>query len=93
MGAKDRLPGVYSEIGCSLNQQLLLSFKPELSSVKKQPVELQVSIGHTVYREACRYRRSAGSAIDFADTADCIHGLIQAVDLSLIHISEPTRPY
>src|SRR5229473_3210346 len=53
--------------------------KPRRSSAKERSVQFQISIGHAIYREARGHRRSAGGAIDFADTANRIHGFIDAV--------------
>jgi hypothetical protein len=50
------------------------------SPAKKRSIQVQISIGHAVYREALRHCRPAGGAIDFADTADRIHGSIDVVD-------------
>src|ERR1700704_5518876 len=55
------------------------------SSAKKRSVQVQISIGHAVYREALRHCRPAGGAIDFADTADRIHGSIDVVDQEAGH--------
>ena len=43
-------------------------------------VQAQISIGHEIYREPCRYRRTARGAIDFADTIDRTYRRIEAVD-------------
>src|SRR5277367_5394978 len=61
-------------IGCSATE------KSRRSSAKEQSVQLQISIGHAVYRKTRGHRRPAGGAIDFTDTADRIHGFIDAVD-------------
>src|SRR6266702_8436704 len=54
-------------------------------SAKKRSVEVQRPIGHAVYREALGHCCPAGGAIDFADTADRIHGCIDAVDQEAGH--------
>ena len=55
------------------------------SSAKERSVQVQISIGHAVYREALRNRRPAGDAIDLADTSDRGHGCIDAVDQETGH--------
>ena len=57
-----------------------LGHEDEKTSGKERTVQVQISIGHAVYREARGHRRPAGGAIDFADVIDRIHSCINAVD-------------
>jgi hypothetical protein len=43
-------------------------------------VQFQILVCHAVDREARRYRRPTGSAIEVADAADRSHGFIDVVD-------------
>src|SRR5260370_42254957 len=55
------------------------------ASAEERSVQFQISIAHAVDREARGHRRPAGGAIDLADTANRIHGLIEAVDREAGH--------
>ena len=54
-------------------------------SAKERTIQVKISIGHAVHREARGHRRPAGYAIDFVDTPDCIHGFVDTVDQEAGH--------
>ena len=55
------------------------------TSAKERSVQVQISIGHPVYRKTLGYRCSACGTINFADAADRIYGFIDVVDQEAGH--------
>ena len=49
-------------------------------SAKDRSVQVQISIGHDIYSESCRYCSTARGAIDFADTIYRSHRRVETVD-------------
>jgi hypothetical protein len=51
-----------------------------LASAQDRSIQVQILIGHAVYREASGHRCTASGAIDFADATYGSHRRIKAID-------------